>query len=57
MRYVGTTKVSRMVIPKEFRDGMKIRKGNSLEVFLTNSGVLIKKPSTIKNCPEMTPNS
>ena len=50
MRYIGITKkidpLGRLVIPKEFRDSMKIQKDDFLEVFLTSSGVLIKKSNT-----------
>ena len=49
MRYLGIIKkidsLGRLVIPKEFRDSMKIQKGDLLEVFLTGSGVVIKKPN------------
>ena len=52
MRYIGITKkidsLGRLVIPKEFRDNMKINEGDLLEVFLTNNGIFIKKPNV--NC-------
>ena len=37
--------IGRIVVPKEFRDELGIENGEPLEIFLTNKGILLCKPT------------
>ncbi len=45
---IGITKevdrLGRIVIPKEMRDFLKVKEGSSVEVLLTQDGILIRNP-------------
>ncbi len=48
MAHIGVIRsvdsLGRFVIPKEYREFYHIEKGNSLEIYMTKEGILIKNP-------------
>lgn len=57
MKATGITRkideLGRIVIPKEIRRNLSIRDGETLEIFIENDGILLKKHSLIKNFSDL----
>ena len=45
--------LGRIVIPKEIRRNLKINEGDSVEIFVDNSGIILKKYSLLSDMVEM----
>lgn len=48
--------LGRIVIPKEIRRNLRIRDGESLEIFVDNNDIVLKKFSIMKNVDEYASN-
>ena len=46
--------LGRIVIPKEIRRNLKINEGDSLEIFVDSSGIILKKYSLLDNMSEIS---